>query len=248
MRFETVSLRNNLGKKKRLEVVSDIINRSSSDIILFGGHTVLDMADCNELVDGIENKETSVVFEVKKMEESSFVKLKNCLCRIENACLKNMFTNQLFSTSKEIESNIPLCERFVNELETKRIIEIKKKRCLVVQCGEINVVKNIQKEGNRPVFRLSNTRDLEKRFFDLLDSVDIIMNPIHTPMGNQGKMERRRELLSSNCRYYFSTSNTDERHSIDSSSLQYSFYNGNRFVETIREVSKDVQIRIFDID
>ena len=66
MRFETVSLRNNLSKKKRLEVVTNIINRSSSDIILFGGHTVLDMADCNELVDRIESKETSVVFEVKK--------------------------------------------------------------------------------------------------------------------------------------------------------------------------------------
>ncbi len=248
MRFETISLRNNLSKKKRLEVVASIINRSSSDIILFGGHTVLDMADCNELVDRIENKETSVVFEVKRVEESSFIKLKNCLYRIENSCLENMFTNQMFSTSKEIDNNIPLCERFINELETKRIVEIKKKRCLLVQCGEINIVKNIQKEGNRPVFRLSNNRDLEERFFNLLDSVDIVMNPIHTPMGNQGKMERRRELLSSNCRYYFSTSNTDERHSIDSSSLQYSFYNGNRFVETIREVSKDVQIRIFDID
>ena len=46
MRFETVSLSNNLSKKKRLEVVSDIINRSSSDIILFGGHIVMDMTDC----------------------------------------------------------------------------------------------------------------------------------------------------------------------------------------------------------
>ena len=248
MRFETVSLRNTLSKKKRLEVVSDIINRSSSDIILFGGHTVLDMAYCNELVNRIENNETSVVFEVKRVEESSFIKLKNCLYRIENACLENMFTNQMFSTSKEIEDNIPLCERFINELETKRIIEIKKKRCLVVQCGEINIVKNIQKEGNRPVFRLSNNRDLEERFFNLLDSVDIVMNPIHTPMGNQGKMERRRELLSSNCRYYFSTSNTDAKHSIDSSSLQYSFYNGERFIETIHEVNNDVQIRMFDID
>ena len=248
MRFETISLRNNLSKKKRLEVVANIINRSSSDIILFGGHTVLDMADCNELVDRIENKETSVVFEVKRVEESSFIKLKNCLYRIENSCLENMFTNQMFSTSKEIDDNIPLCERFINELETKRIVEIKKKRCLLVQCGEINIVKNIQKEGNRPVFRLSNNRDLEERFFNLLDSVDIVMNPIHTPMGNQGKMERRRELLSSNCRYYFSTSNTDEKHSIDSSSLQYSFYNGKRFIETIREVNNDVQIRMFDID
>ena len=154
MRFETVSLRNNLSKKKRLEVVTNIINRSSSDIILFGGHTVLDMADCNELVDRIENKETSAVFEVKRVEESSFIKLKNCLYRIENACLENMFTNQMFSTSKEIEDNIPLCERFINELETKRIIEIKRKRCLLVQCGEINIIKNIQKKGNYPIFRL----------------------------------------------------------------------------------------------
>ena len=119
---------------------------------------------------------------------------------------------------------------------------------MLVQCGEINIIKNIQKKGNYPIFRLQSRKDLEDRFFDLLNNCDVVLNPIHTPMGNQGKMEKRRELLSSNCRYYFSTSNTDVKHSIDSSSLQYSFYDGKRFIETIREVNNDVQIRMFDID
>lgn len=248
MKFETVSLRNNLNRKKRLEVASNIINRSASDIILFSGHTVLDMIDCNELIYRIKNRTVSVVFEVKMVEESSFIKLKNCLYRIENGQWENLFTNQFFSTSYELEDNVPLCERFINELETRRTLDIKGKKCLIIQCGEINIIKNLQKERNLPVFRLHNNKDLEERFYKLLDSIDIVMNPIHTPMGNQGKIERRRELLSSNGRYYFSTSNSDEMHSVELSSLQYSFYNGNRLKETLRLANRDTQIRVYDID
>lgn len=162
--------------------------------------------------------------------------------------LVNMFTNQFFASSKEIEGNELLCEHFIDELENKRCFRVKSKKCLALQCGEINIIKNIQKESNRSVFRLQNRTDLEKRFFDLLNNTDLILNPIHTPMGNQGKMEKRRELLSFSKRYYFSTSNSDEKHLIDSASLQFSFYDGARLNETTKEINKDTQIRFFDID
>jgi hypothetical protein len=248
MKVELVSLRQGITRKKRLDVVSDIINLSKSDIVLFCGHTILNENDCVELANKVVNKDSLVLFELRRVEESSFIKLKNCLFRIEHGQLVNMFTNQFFASSQEIEENEPLCERYINELETKRIFSIKKKKCLVLQCGEINIIKNIQKEGNCPVFRLQNRKDLEKRFFDLLNNCDIVLNPIHTPMGNQGKMEKRRELLSSNKRHYFSTSNSDEKHSIESSSLQYSFYDGSRLSETMREVNNVAQIRQFDIE
>ncbi len=41
MNVELVSLRNSINKKRRFDVVSDIINQSESDIVLFCGHTVL---------------------------------------------------------------------------------------------------------------------------------------------------------------------------------------------------------------
>lgn len=248
MKVELVSLRRGITWKKRLDTVIDIINHSKSDIVLFCGHTIVDENDCVELATKVVNKDSLILFEVKQVEESSFIRLKNCLFRIEHGQLMNMFTNQFFASSQEIEGNEPLCERFINELETKRIFNIKKKKCLALQCGEINIIKNIQKESNRPVFRIQNRKDLEKRFFDLLDNCDIILNPIHTPMGNQGKMGKRRELLSSDKRYYFSTSNSDEKHPMASSSLQYSFYDGSRLDETMREVNNVVQIRQFDIE
>jgi hypothetical protein len=248
MRVELVSLRNGITKKKRLNVVSDAINKSKSDLVLFCGHSVFDWNDCVELSEKLVNKDSIVLFEAKKVDESTFLMRKNCLFRIEQGRLVNMFTNQFFASSKEIEGNELLCEHFIDELENKRCFRVKSKKCLALQCGEINIIKNIQKESNRSVFRLKNRTDLEKRFFDLLNNTDLILNPIHTPMGNQGKMEKRRELLSSNKRYYFSTSNSDEKHLIDSASLQFSFYDGARLNETTKEINKDTQIRFFDID
>lgn len=138
MRVELVSLCRDIIRRKRIDVVSDVINKSKSDLVLFCGHSVFDWNDCVELSERVDNKESLVLFEAKKVDER--------------------------------------------------------------------------------------------------------------PMGNQGKMEKRRELLSSNKRYYFSTSNSDEKHLIDSSSLQYSFYDGNRLNSTSQEINKDAQIRIFDID
>ena len=44
--------------------------------------------------------------------------------------------------------------------------------------------------------------------------------------GNQGKMHKRREFLSSRKRYYFSTSNTDEKNdNLNNLSLHYGYFN-----------------------
>lgn len=245
MNVELVSLRNSITKKKRLDVVSDIVNQSKSDLVLFCGHTVFDWNDCIELSGRVTNTDSLILFEAKTIDESSFIRRKNCLFQIEKGRILNMFTNQFFATSQEIGGNELLCEHYIDELETKRCFSVKGKKCMVLQCGEVNIIKNIQKENNRPVFRLQNRVDLEKRFFNLLNSVDLVLNPVHTPMGNQGKMEKRREMLSANKRYYFSTSNSDEKHLIDSAGLQYSFYDGHRLNETTREINNYAQIRVF---
>ena len=245
MNVELASLRNSMNKKRRFDVVSDIINQSESDIVLFCGHTVFDWNDCIELSSRVTNLDSLILFELNKTDESSFIRRKNCLFRIEKGQILNMFTNQFFATSQEMEGNELLCEHYIDELETKRCFSVKGKKCMVLQCGEVNIIKNIQKENNRPVFRLQNRVDLEKRFFNLLNSVDLVLNPVHTPMGNQGKMEKRREMLSANKRYYFSTSNSDEKHLIDSAGLQYSFYDGHRLNETTREINNYAQIRVF---
>ena len=83
----------------------------------------------------------------------------------------------------------------------------------------------------------------------------MILNPIHTPMGNQAKMEKRREYFSYENRYYFSVSQngTIKRNGknktipMDSRRLQYSFFNGRSIEESLIEVTKEFQIRQYCI-
>lgn len=255
MTIELVSFRYNLTAPKRIELMIDLVNQSKADLLVFCGHTLKDQNDLCLLKDQIKNVSSFVLFEVKQMEESYFLNLKNCLYYIENGIVHNMFTNQFYSTSGEINANEPLCERFINELETRRRLNVKGHKCLVLQCGEINIIRNLQKEGNRPVFRLQQRYDLEERFNNLMKKTQIILNPIHTPMGNQGKMEKRREYFSDGNRYYFSVSQNGimERKGInktiplDSRRLQYAFFNGKSLDESLIDVTKDFQIRKFSM-
>lgn len=245
MTVELISFRSNLTAKKRLELMISIVNQSQADLIVFCGHTLKDRSDLDALKCRIENKNTFVLFEIKQCEESDFLYLKNCLYTIADGIVHNMYTNQFFATSNEIEGNESLCERFINELETRRQFNVKGKNCLVLQCGEINIIKNIQKEGNKPIFRIQERLDLKERFDNLLKDTQIILNPIHTPMGNQGKMKKRREYLSANNKYYFSVSQSGD-FSMESRCLQYSFYDGGEIWESDIGSTKEYQRRIFN--
>ena len=149
MRIELVSLRYDLYGKRRFEQVVNIINNSEADLILFCGHTVSDY-NCDSMDKLINNKKSFTVFEVKSVVESQFVNLNNCLYTINRGHVQNLFTNQLFATSEEIENNVSLCERFVYELETRRRVLLNDKKFLILQCGELNIIKHIQKEDNSP--------------------------------------------------------------------------------------------------
>jgi hypothetical protein len=67
----------------------------------------------------------------------------------------------------------------------------------------MNILKNIQSEENRVEFRLAEDKILNERFLKILMETDVFLNPIHSPMGNQGKIQKRREFLSQNEKYYF---------------------------------------------
>lgn len=255
MTIELISFRYNLTAPRRLELMRNIVNHSKADLLVFCGHTLKNQHDLSTLSELIENTTSFVLFEVKQVEDSIFLNLKNCLYTIENGVIHNMFTNQFFSTSGEINNNEPLCERFIYELETRRRLIVNNMNCLVLQCGEINIIRNLQKDDNRPVFRHQQRTDLEMRFKNLLRNTHIILNPIHTPMGNQGKMEKRREYFSNENRYYFSVSQngTMERNGIkkiipiDSHRLQYSFFNGETMKDCFMEATKEFQIRRYCI-
>ncbi len=247
LKIELVSLRSNLKKPKRHSIFVDMINHSCSDIILFCGHSLIKEDEVFFLDQEITNKNATVLFEVREIEESEFVKFKHGLFIIEQGKSRNLFTNQLFSSHDEIDNNEMLCERFIHELENKRHFVIKEKSILILQCGELNIIKNLQGKDNQPIFRIPQRDDLQARFEKLLEETDIVLNPIHTPMGNQGKMHKRRELLSANNRFYFSASQNGER-KMEAHSLQYAYHNGKELNESNIEVTDDYQIRLYVIE
>ena len=67
-------------------------------------------------------------------------------------------------------------------------------------------------------------------------------------MGNQGKIQKRREFLSKNKKFYFSASNTKEdSRNLELKSLQYAFYNGNELIEDNKIITDNSVSRIYKI-
>jgi hypothetical protein len=222
--IEIISFKSNLTDKVRLNLTLKIINESTSDLLLFSGHTLDFVNDIESLREQIKNTKTEVILELKDINSDM---LRNCLYRISKGKLFSLNTNQIFATSGQIENNYELGRRLFYEFESHRTLLINGMKILILQCGELNILKNYQNDNNRVEFRLSDDSLLNDIFENIIRTTDIFLNPIHTPMGNQGKMHKRREFLSQNEKYYFSTSNTKEN-SVDLSleSLQYAYHNG----------------------
>ncbi|OQA65103.1 MAG: hypothetical protein BWY38_02732 [Ignavibacteria bacterium ADurb.Bin266] len=245
MRIQITSYISGLSNKDKFELTKEIINNSTADLLLFSGHTIGFVNEIESLKTSITNKETEVIFELKDINSE---KIKNCLYHIKNGEIQNLYTNQIFAESGEIENNYQLADRLLYEFANKRKFNINKLSFLVIQCGEMNILKNIQSEENRVEFRLTEDAILNERFLKILNETDVFLNPIHSPMGNQGKIQKRREFLSQNEKYYFSTSNTkDDSRNLDLKSLQYAFYNGNDLIEESKIITDKSISRIYKI-
>ena len=156
----------------------------------------------------LDNNRTTAVIEVKKDTKSKSLPVYHSLFLLQNGVAKDIYTHQLFTDSKTIKAYPELGEHLMLELETRRN------------------------------FSFEDDAILNKRFADFLDNTDIILNPMHSPMGNQGKMRKRREFFSDNNRAYFSTANYDDEESIYNKSVQYACVNGKEQEPMDVEVGK----------
>ena len=229
MIVQLVSYKSTLRADSRLQHTAEIINSSKADLILFAGHTLASHRDVDELNTLLDNNRTTAVIEVKKNTKSKSLPVYHSLFLLQNGVTKDIYTHQLFTDSKTIKAYPELGEHLMLELETRRNFSTANRNVSVIQCGENNILRNIQSEGNRAVFRFEDDAILNKRFADFLNNTDIILNPMHSPMGNQPKMRKRREFFSSNNRAYFSTANYVDEEAIYNKSVQYACINGKLF-------------------
>ena len=226
MIVQLVSYKSALRADSRLQHTAEIINSSKADLILFAGHTLASHRDVDELNTLLDNNRTTAVIEVKKDTKSKSLPVYHSLFLLQNGVAKDIYTHQLFTDSKTIKAYPELGEHLMLELETRRNFSTANRNVSIIQCGENNILRNIQSEGNRAVFRFEDDAILNQRFAAFLNNTDIILNPMHSPMGNQGKMRKRRELFSSNNRAYFSTANYVDEEAIYNKSVQYACING----------------------
>ena len=238
MVIQLVSYKTTLRADSRLQHTAEIINSSKADLILFAGHTLASHRDVDELNTLLDNNRTTAVIEVKKDTKSKSLPVYHSLFLLQNGVAKDIYTHQLFTDSKTIKAYPELGEHLMLELETRRNFSTANRNVSVIQCGENNILRNIQSEGNRAVFRFEDDAILNKRFADFLNNTDIILNPMHSPMGNQPKMRKRREFFSSNNRAYFSTANFEDEESIYNKSVQYACINGKEQEPMNVEVGK----------
>ena len=238
MIVQLVSYKSALRADSRLQHTAEIINSSKADLILFAGHTLASHRDVDELNTLLDNNMTTAVIEVKKDAKSKSLPVYHSLFLLQNGVAKDIYTHQLFTDSKTIKAYPELGEHLMLELETRRNFSTANRNVSVIQCGENNILRNIQSEGNRAVFRFEDDAILNQRFAAFLNNTDIILNPMHSPMGNQGKMRKRRELFSSNNRAYFSTANYVDEEAIYNKSVQYACINGKEQEPMDVEVGK----------
>ena len=238
MVIQLVSFKSTLRADSRLRHTAEIINSSKADLILFAGHTLASHWDIDELNTLIDNDKTIAVIEVKENAISVLNPVCNSLFLLQNGVAKDMFTHQLFSDSKNISTYRELGEHLMLELETRRNFSTANRNVSVIQCGENNILRNIQSERNRAVFRFEDDAILNQRFAVFLNNTNIILNPMHSPMGNQPKMRKRKEFFSDNNRAYFSTANYVDEEAIYNKSVQYACINGKEQEPMNVEVGK----------
>ena len=249
MIVQLVSYKSTLRADSRLQHTAEIINSSKADLILFAGHTLASHRDVDELNTLLDNNRTTAVIEVKKDTKSKSLPVYHSLFLLQNGVAKDIYTHQLFTDSKTIKAYPELGEHLMLELETRRNFSTANRNVSVIQCGENNILRNIQSEGNRAVFRFEDDAILNQRFAAFLNNTDIILNPMHSPMGNQPKMRKRREFFSDNNRAYFSTANYVDEEAIYNKSVQYACVNGKEQEPIDVEVGKrgSYIIRTFEI-
>ena len=238
MVIQLVSYKSTLRADSKLQHTAEIINSSKADLILFAGHTLASHCDVDELNTVLNNNRTTAVIEVKKDAKSKSLPVYHSLFLLQNGVVKDIYTHQLFTDSKTIKAYPDLGEHLMLELETRRNFSAANRNVSIIQCGENNILRNIQSEGNRAVFRFEDDAIMNQRFADFLNNTDIILNPMHSPMGNQGKMRKRREFFSDNNRAYFSTANFEDEESIYNKSVQYACVNGKEQEPMDVEVGK----------
>ena len=250
MKIQLVGFDFAINANHKIDIFKEIVNNSDADLILFPGHTLRDEEDVHYLCMHLENTKPTVVFELEKADPTSCMHTNNELYIYKNGIFEDMYTSQLFATGEDLNGFDVIMAKFFDELP-RRMLTCCGKRITILQCGETALLSSSKKDNYKSQFRFKDNKTLNQRFLQMLKSTDIFLNPIHDLQGEQGIMKQRRIALSSNNRYYLSTSSLNKEMwgNFGSKRLQYIVHNGNELcIEPDINEEKGYLIRTIYID
>lgn len=184
---------------ERVNAISKILNESTADFVMFSEHIFKDRSGLKDIEKQVHNKAITALLELNEGKGLNG----NCMYLFQNGKWRYI-DGQVFSESKEaVGSNIEelikcLCGDY--DFDDRRFT-VAGKKFLIIHCGENNILK-----GSTGIaeFRMNDRPDLEERFEKLLNSVDVVLNPVHTKWGRFGNFLTRIRKFSENGRYCFS--------------------------------------------
>jgi hypothetical protein len=232
-------------------VVLEILrSQPDLDLLIGAGWTVFDADELEAIRAGNPNPRTVVMLETWQDSSGGYAHTGHVV-RGHDVVVENV--PQIFATSADANRDPRLVAELLKQIEDVRRFEVCGRTVTWLICGEINVLANLQLEGNRCRFRFEGDDALSACWERILAGTDIFVNPTHTVMGNQGKLSKRRGYLSSNDRVFCSVSNVDATgaRAADASErlghvpVQYCLHDGSLCAPEYEERSKDHIFRRF---
>lgn len=244
MKVQAVVYPSTLPVLKQNELNKNLFNESKADILLFPGWTFKSPVFLEDFKQSIKNKRTLGIFDLKDIQSR---RLSNALFAVYKGELK-FISFQLFTSSKEISGNTVLGQLFLDEFRDNRLFKVHGRKVRIIHCGELSILRNEQDNyiRNKVKFRFLD-QAMGRQFLDTLNETSLILNPQHSPMGNQGKMSKRRSYLSANNRGYVSAGNVRLIDDLDTTkSAHYVCFNGKELERNL--VGKGRYYRLYEYD
>jgi len=225
------------GKFGNAVLVSSILERTKgSDLVLFSGWTLKNRKELEEVVRRTAGTAQTFILEVgfglraKDASEGYYVISPR---KDGPGALK-----QEFAFSQDVNGERDRINTYLDKLERERCFDINGRRMRLIICGENNVLRNIQSQGNKVVCRVDD-EESRRRLDAILKDTDVFLNPSHTPPGNLGKMHRRWEFLSQDGRaaLFVTNENAGRGKDLSKRSLSYAFQDGAR-KQTTHEIDE----------
>lgn len=251
-------------KSFKASIMREVLTTSTSDIVVFPGSSILSMDDFMSIINDITItiKVRLVIFEVSSIKDTKKGKDSKskdrdsfgegyCYDIVHRRFILDAF-KQRYAMGSDLDRDPELFNKLYDEWNNGlRSFKYGGKTFTVLMCGETAMLKcnMVNRKMGPAQFRFNGIQALAK-FQKIIDGTDVFLNPIHTIQGNQGKIKRRREVLSSSDRVYFSTASVESgKVSAKSVSLQYAVCNGLDLQPTpggIKQTGKYIS-RVFEI-